>query len=86
MDLGAKPVTPKRTKDCLSRIESKDDITLLVAPGKMGEEYVKAFDMPSMVIGTVGEETSAEDTRRIAQEMVNDGIELLIFVGGDGAA
>jgi len=86
LELGAKPVTPKRTQDCLSRIESKDDITLFVAPGKMGEEYVGAFDMPFTVIGAVGGETSAEDTKRIAAEMVNRGVELLIFVGGDGTA
>ena len=86
LELGAKPVTPKRTKDCLYRIESKDDITLFVAPGKMGEEYIEAFDMPFTVIGAVGEETSAEDTKRIAAEMVNRGVELLIFVGGDGTA
>jgi predicted polyphosphate/ATP-dependent NAD kinase len=86
LELGAGPVTPKRTKDCLSRIERKDDITLFVAPGKMGEEYVGALGMPLTVIGAVGEETSAEDTRRIAVEMVNRGVELLIFVGGDGTA
>ena len=86
LELGAKPVTPKRTKDCLSRIESKHDITLFVAPGKMGEEYVKAFDLSFTVIGAVGAETSAKDTKRIAAEMVDRGVELLIFVGGDGTA
>ncbi len=86
LELGAQPVTPKRTKDCLSRIERKDDITLFVAPGKMGEEYAEAFDTPFTVIGAVGEETSAEDTKRIAAEMVSRGVGLLIFVGGDGTA
>jgi predicted polyphosphate/ATP-dependent NAD kinase len=86
LELGAEPVTPKRTNDVLSRIEHRDRIQLLIAPGKMGEEYITAFDMSFTVIGTVGEETSAEDTRRIAQAMVDDGIELLVFVGGDGTA
>ena len=86
LELGADPVTPKRTKHLLAHIKRRDDITLLVAPGKMGEEYVEAFDMPFTVIGAVGEETSAEDTKRIAAEMVNRGVELLIFVGGDGTA
>jgi len=86
LELGAKPVTPTRTKVCLSCIESKDDIAFFVAPGKMGEEYVKALGVPFTVIGTVGGETSAEDTKRIAQAMVDDGVELLIFVGGDGTA
>jgi predicted polyphosphate/ATP-dependent NAD kinase len=86
VELGAEPVTPKRTSDVLSHIEHRDRIQLLVAPGKMGEKHIRAFDIPFTVIGTLGEETSAEDTRRIAQEMVDDGIELLVFVGGDGTA
>ena len=80
LELGARPVTPKRTNDVLSHIKHRGEFTLFVAPGKMGEEYVKAFDMPFTVIGTVGEETSAEDTKRIAQEMVDNGVELLIWV------
>lgn len=86
LELGANPVTPKRTKEVLSHIKNKDKITLLVAPANMGEEYVKEFDIPFTVIGTVGEESSAEDTKRISDEMVNNGVELLIFVGGDGTA
>jgi len=86
LELGARPVTPKRTNDVLSHIKHRGEFTLFVAPGKMGEKYVKAFDIPFTVIGTVGEETSAEDTKRIAQEMADNGVELLIFVGGDGTA
>jgi len=84
--LGAKPVTPGKTKDFLAHVKNKDRVTLLVAPGRMGERYVKAFDMPFTVIGAVGEEPSAADTKRIASEMVSSGVELLIFVGGDGTA
>jgi predicted polyphosphate/ATP-dependent NAD kinase len=84
--LGAEPVTPGRTRDLLDHIEHKDEVSLLVAPGDMGECHVKAFDMAFDVVGEIGQETSAEDTKRIAREMVDRGIELLIFVGGDGTA
>jgi len=40
LELGAKPVTPERTKDVLSHIRNKDRITLFVAPGKMGERHI----------------------------------------------
>ncbi len=86
LELGAKPVTPKRTKTLLSYIKNKDKISLVVAPGKMGKEYVKAFDIPFTVVGKVGKVVSAKDTKRISSEMVKNGIELLIFVGGDGTA
>ncbi|MEA3338866.1 MAG: ATP-NAD kinase family protein [Chloroflexota bacterium] len=86
LELGAEPVTPKRTRDFLAHIGRKDEMTLLVAPGKMGERYVVGFDAPFTVIGETGEETTPADTRKIAEKMVERGVELLIFVGGDGTA
>jgi predicted polyphosphate/ATP-dependent NAD kinase len=86
LELGAEAVTPKRTKDLLARIQHRDDMILLAAPGKMGEQYVKALGALFTVVGQIGEETSAQDTKRIAAEMVDRGVELLIFVGGDGTA
>jgi predicted polyphosphate/ATP-dependent NAD kinase len=84
--LGAEPVTPPRTRDLLTHIEHKDDISLLVAPGEMGEQHLGGFAVPVKVIGEIGQETAAEDTKRISREMADRGIELLIFVGGDGTA
>jgi predicted polyphosphate/ATP-dependent NAD kinase len=86
LELGARPVTPKRTDEVLSHIKKKDRITLVVAPGEMGERHIGDCDLPFRVIGTVGEGTSKEDTKRISKEMVSHGVELLVFVGGDGTA
>ncbi|MBE9544873.1 MAG: ATP-NAD kinase family protein [Proteobacteria bacterium] len=86
LELGAKPVTPKRTDEVVSHIKKKDSITLVVAPGKMGERYIRDCDLPFKVIGVIGADTSNEDTKRISKEMVNNGAELLVFVGGDGTA
>jgi predicted polyphosphate/ATP-dependent NAD kinase len=83
--LGAKPTTPKRIEDTLSLIK-RDNIFFIVAPGKMGENFIKKFDFEYDVVSTIGEETIADDTKRIVQEMLNEGIELLVFVGGDGTA
>jgi predicted polyphosphate/ATP-dependent NAD kinase len=86
LELNASPVTPKRTRDLLSYIRNRDRIELLVPPGKMGKEHVTGLNIPFMVIGMVEEETSAEDTKRMATEMLRKGVRLLIFVGGDGTA
>jgi predicted polyphosphate/ATP-dependent NAD kinase len=86
LELNATPVTPKRTRDLLSHIRNRYRIELLVPPGRMGEEYVAGLNIPFMVIGMVEEETSAEDTKRMAAEMLRKGVRLLIFVGGDGTA
>jgi predicted polyphosphate/ATP-dependent NAD kinase len=84
--LGAEPVAPTRTQDLLAHIQRKDDVSLLVAPGEMGEQIFEGLAVPFEVVGETGQETSAEDTKRIACEMEDRGIELLIFVGGDGTA
>jgi len=83
--LGAKPTAPQRIEDTLVLI-NRNDLYFITAPGKMGEDYLKKFDFKYGVVSTIGEETSADDTKRIVQEMVDKGIELLVFVGGDGTA
>ncbi len=84
--LGAEPVTPARTKELLSHIQQVDKLKFLVAPKEMGEQFVKLFEIPFEVVGGLNEETSAEDTKTIASEMVELCVELLIFVRGDGTA
>ena len=83
--LGAKPTTPQRIEETLALVKRKD-LYFLVASGKMGEDYIKKFDFPYEVVSKIEEETNADDTKRIVREMVTKGMELLIFVGGDGTA
>jgi predicted polyphosphate/ATP-dependent NAD kinase len=71
--LGAEPVTPERTAAFLSHIKHRREITLLVAPDQMGARHVEPFDIPYAVVGEIGDETSAQDTRRIAAQMVGYG-------------
>ncbi len=85
-ELGAQPVTPGRARDVLAHIRRRDDIAWLVAPGAMGAESVTDAGLPNTVIGDIGDETTADDTRRIAAQMVDADAELLVVVGGDGTA
>jgi len=86
IEMGATPITPKRVKYFLSNIKNMENILLLVAPGKMGEVYVKNLGFRFEVIGDINENTTAEDTKRIARLMIESGIDLLVFCGGDGTA
>ena len=86
LKMGAKPVTPERTVSFLKHLKSKDKIYIVTAPKKMGEDYVKTFNIQYEVVGSIREETTADDTKRIAKEIIEKGIDLLIFVGGDGTA
>ncbi|MFW9902337.1 MAG: ATP-NAD kinase family protein, partial [Candidatus Thorarchaeota archaeon] len=84
--MGATPVTPIRANELLSNVKNKDNITLLVAPGKMGADIVKDLGIDYRIIGEIGKDTTKEDTKRIAKQLVRESIDLLIFCGGDGTA
>jgi predicted polyphosphate/ATP-dependent NAD kinase len=85
--LGAQPVAPARARAFLSQIRQWDRIRLLTAPAIMGASYVDAALPKEVVeIGTIGEETSDKDTKRIVAEMLARGADLIAFVGGDGTA
>ena len=85
IELGAKPTTPQRIEETLTLIK-RNDVYFMVAPGKMGEDYITKFDFNYEVASKIGKETNATDTKRIVLEMLKKGIDLLIFVGGDGTA
>ncbi|MBY8985759.1 MAG: ATP-NAD kinase family protein [Candidatus Lokiarchaeota archaeon] len=86
LKMGAKPITPKRVNELLSHIESKEKLFIFVAPGKMGADIIEGKGIEFEVVDIIGEVTSAEDTKRIAKQMLKKGIEILIFCGGDGTA
>jgi predicted polyphosphate/ATP-dependent NAD kinase len=86
LEMGAKPVTPKRINELLLNIKNKKDIFFIVAPGKMGKDYVKDKGFEYKVIGEIGEKSTAEDTKNIAELMMKDKIDLILFCGGDGTA
>ena len=86
LKMGAKPSTPQRINELLSHINNKNEIFLLVAPDKMGADIVEGKGIKFEVIGKIGKETSADDTKEIARQMLREDIDLLIFCGGDGTA
>jgi len=86
IEMGALPVTPARTEDMIQHLERKEYIQWLTAPESMGADTLRELDVKFEVIGQIGAATSAEDTKSISQEMAAAGVELLVFVGGDGTA
>ena len=87
IELGARPVTQERARVFLSHIQHKNGLSLLVAPGNMGENITKEANVSFSVVSSLSSEiTSAGDTKKIAREMINKNIDLLVFVGGDGTA
>ena len=85
-ELGIVSAVPERAAVVLQRLK-KEPFALLTAPGEMGETAAKAAGIPAEVVGSIRSGvTTAEDTVRIAGEMLERGIDLLLFAGGDGPA
>jgi len=86
---GAKPVAPARGREFLLKLRQLLDAELLVVtcPAPMGEKEVKTAGFRAEVLSlSLGAETTAEDTKRAAKMTVEIGVDLIVFVGGDGTA
>lgn len=69
--------------------EGVDATTVAVTtyPGPMGEDVARACGFSPRVIGNIDpEHTTSVDTVLAAREMVAMGVDLILFVGGDGTA
>ena len=83
--LGAKPIAAQRAELFLREMESaKPHLKLLVGPGQMGEEEAKNQGYTYKIIGEAKTETTAQDTKFIAEGIVKEGVDLLVYCGGDG--
>lgn len=87
ISLGAKPVAPTRAQTFLSQLEPiKAYVELFVGSGAMGQEEAQNQEFAITTLGISKGETTAEDTRQTAEKMLETGVDLLVFCGGDGTA
>lgn len=88
LSLGARPEAPEKVMKALVRLaDIKDRISVITCPGKMGQEEADAAGFATDVLEGISlENTTAEDTRRAAELMLERGVELILFAGGDGTA
>ncbi|OWZ82728.1 ATP-NAD kinase family protein [Natranaerobius trueperi] len=88
---GAVPEASLKTKKALTKLVSLgDDVELVTYPLDMGENPVKEAGLSPKVIeiekSTLLGKTTPEDTVKGAQKLLEYGVDLLIFSGGDGTA
>jgi predicted polyphosphate/ATP-dependent NAD kinase len=87
LELGAVPQALERTIQALERLKPVEDLEITTYPGEMGEDAARACGFQPTVIGAITPgETTAQDTREAAREMRRQGVDLLLFAGGDGTA
>jgi predicted polyphosphate/ATP-dependent NAD kinase len=87
IELGAKPWAEDRAVEALKALlPIKNSLIIYTYPHKMGENAAKRAGFNPKVMGSIGEETTADDTVRAAGDMKDAGVDILLFVGGDGTA
>lgn len=86
-ELGAKLSSPSRALDALIILKDlMPQIKIITYPGLMGEDEAKEAGFIPLVIGESKKDTTAEDTKDAALEMLKLQVDLILFVGGDGTA
>lgn len=84
--LGAEPKAQLRALAALS-VLSGLAIELVTYPGEMGEDAAQSAGFEPFVIGSIqAGHTTAEDTEKAALAMYHEGVDLIMFAGGDGTA
>ncbi|KPN31138.1 inorganic polyphosphate/ATP-NAD kinase [Halolamina pelagica] len=85
---GAEPRAPQRAQRALDELRERlPDAEISTWGDPMGEQEVRAAGYEPTVLGQpAGEETDSEDTREAVEAFVDAGVDLVLFVGGDGTA
>ena len=84
---GATKLANDKMARALTKLTAFSNLLVLTASGEMGEHCCAALGLEHQVIYTSqSAETTPEDTENAVRELVNKGVDLILFAGGDGTA
>lgn len=87
LELGAKPLAQQRAGTAVEQLAPIiGELEIVTYGGGMGEELLLSMGIPCRVLGRPANPSTPEDTRSAARAMAAEGVELLLFAGGDGTA
>ncbi len=101
MARGAKPLAAERARACVRlMVHAKEPaegstkgpaedfprLHFLTASGEMGESILKELGIYHSVVFMTPEKSSAEDTKAACRAFLSEGVDLVLFCGGDGTA
>ncbi|MFO7941104.1 MAG: ATP-NAD kinase family protein [Bacillota bacterium] len=88
LELGAEPESPRRARLALDTVyRLNPGIEIITGSGVMGEDIARSAGWdPDVVLAISGRDTDASDTRALAGKLEEKGVDLILFVGGDGTA
>ncbi|WP_338728016.1 ATP-NAD kinase family protein [Haladaptatus sp. DJG-WS-42] len=86
-ELGAEPRAPTRARMAVESLaKHAPDTTILTASGEMGELTVSAAGFDPDIVYAAPPESNAADTCETVRRFIEEGVDLILFVGGDGTA
>jgi len=84
---GAVPQAKNRAKITLNALKNNKNLIYLTPSGEMGENALKETALePVQVISYPENNSTARDTKIAAQRFLEEGVDLILFCGGDGTA
>jgi len=84
---GASPRAPERSRRMLQRLADHDPTLSLSAAGDpMGASLAREAGFDPQVVSEPASETTVDDTRAAIAGFIERGVDLVVFVGGDGTA
>ena len=85
--LGATRIAARRAGRALYQLASSlPDVGMVTVSGSMGAEAAHEAGFDPEVVSVASEPTTPADTRRAALVMQSEGVDLILFAGGDGTA
>ena len=88
LKLGASPIACHRARQCMDElnVDPELDTMIITCGGDMGENALTRHKHRYRVVYPSKERTTCEDTRNACRIFMDEGIDLLLFCGGDGTA
>jgi predicted polyphosphate/ATP-dependent NAD kinase len=84
---GARKVAPDRAVAALSDLkEMRLDVQFLTCAGEMGKDELDSAGIKGTVVYNPPERSTRSDTQAAVRAFLKEGVELIVFVGGDGTA
>ena len=85
--LGAKPQAGNRAKITLGLLKKNHDLQFFTCSGDMGETTLDEAGITGYKLVFSGKrESTADDTKAAVQKFIDEGVDIILFCGGDGTA
>ena len=84
---GANPEAPTKAQKALEQLKPlSDQLRIYVAGGKMGADLLAKSPFQYEIIHPIEGESQPEDTLLLAEKLLEEEVDLILFAGGDGTA